>query len=105
MKEVLYTEEAEEFARGLPRIARAKLVATVAILERQGFLNKPLAEKVEGHENLFAITIHTRENPRVFYAYDAGTVVWLLNGYYKKSMRIPEREIAKAEAVKRRLGL
>jgi len=105
MKEVLYTEEAESFARSLPRISRAKLIATAEILGRQGFLNKPLAEKVEGYENLFAITIHTGDNPRVFYAYDAGTVVWLLNGYYKKRKKIPEREIAKAELIKRRLGL
>jgi len=105
MKEVLYTEEAESFARGLPRVSRAKLVATAEILGRQGYLNKPLAEKVEGHDNLFAITIHTGDNPRVFYAYDAGTVVWLLNGYNKKKMRIPKGEIAKAESIKRRLGL
>ena len=59
-KEVLYTEEAEAFVEGLPRLSKAKLLATPDVLERQGYLNKPLAEKVEGQENLFSITIQYR---------------------------------------------
>ena len=104
-KEVLYTEEAEAFVEGLPRLPKAKLLATVDILERQGYLNKPLAEKVEGQENLFSITIHTSDNPRVFYAYDDGAVIWLLHGYYKKKNKIPLAELNKALAIKRRMGL
>jgi len=104
-KEVLYTEEAEAFADGLPRISKAKLVAITDLLETQGRLNKPHGEKVEGQENLYAITIHTQDNPRVFYAYDDGTVIWLLHGYNKKSQKIPQRELNKALEIKRRLGL
>ena len=104
-KEVLYTEEAEAFVEELPRLSKTKLLATADILERQGYLNKPLAEKVEGQGNLFSITIHTSDNPRVFYAYDDGTVIWLLHGYYKKKNKIPLAELNKALAIKRRMGL
>ena len=104
-KEVLYTEEAEAFAKDLPRHSRVKLVAITSLLETQGWLNKPHAEKVEGQENLYAITIHTRDNPRVFYAYDAGTIVWLLSGYYKKTPKIPLRKLDRAVEIKRKLGL
>ena len=104
-KEVLYTEEAEVFVKELPRLSKAKFLAITDILERQGYLNKPLAEKVEGQDNLFSITIHTSDNPRVFYAYDDGTVIWLLHGYYKKKNKIPLAESNKALAIKRRMGL
>lgn len=104
-KEVLFTEEAAAFVEGLSRVSKVKLLATTDILERQGYLNKPLAEKVEGQTNLFSITIHTSDNPRVFYAYDDGTVIWLLHGYYKKKNKIPLAELNKALAIKRRIGL
>ena len=109
-KEVLYTEEAEAFAKDLPRLSKVKLVAITSLLETQGRLNKPHAEKVEGQENLYAITIRTRDNPRVFYAYDTGTIdtgtiVWLLSGYYKKTQKIPQRELNRALEIRRKLGL
>ena len=104
-KEVLYTEEAEAFAKDLPRLSKVKLVAITSLLEIQGRLNKPHAEKIEGQENLYAITIHTRDNPRVFYAYDTGTIVWLLSGYYKKTQKIPQRELNRALEIRRKLGL
>ena len=105
VKEVLYTEEAEAFVGVLPRLSKGKFLATKDILERQGYLNKPLAEKVEGQENLFSITIHTSDNPRVFYAYDDGAVIWLLHGYNKKKNKIPLAELNKALAIRRRIGL
>ena len=104
-KEVLYTEEAEAFVEDLPRLSKVKLVAITSLLETQGRLNKPHAEKVEGRENLYAITIYARDNPRVFYAYDTGTIVWLLSGYYKKTPKIPQRELNRALEIMGKLGL
>ena len=44
-------------------------------------------------------------NARFFYAYDDGTAVWILNGYEKKTERIPKRELKRAKQLKRKYGL
>ena len=40
-----------------------------------------------------------------FYCYDDGTAVWILNGYEKKSAKIPLQEIRQARNLKRKYGL
>ena len=37
--------------------------------------------------------------------YDDGTAVWILNGYEKKTERIPKRELKRAKQLKRKYGL
>ena len=39
-----------------------------------------------------------------FYAYDDGTAIWILNGYEKKTERIPRRELRRARQLKRKYG-
>ena len=46
-------------------MSRKKLAREVALLEVQGFLRAPMAEKVS--ENLFAMRIMTAGNERFFY--------------------------------------
>jgi len=75
------------------------------MLKRNGRLASPYGEKVEGEENLFAIRIRKGGNARFFYAYDDGTAVWILNGYEKKTDRIPKRELKRARQLKRKYGL
>lgn len=68
-------------------MSRKKLAREVALLEAQGFLRAPMAEKVS--ENLFAMRIMTAGNERFFYCYDDGTTIYVLSGYTKKTMKIP----------------
>lgn len=103
MKRVVFTEEAEMFAESLDEISRKKLAREVALLEAQGFLRAPMAEKVS--ENLFAMRIMTAGNERFFYCYDDGTTIYVLSGYTKKTMKIPKTELNHALAVKKGLGL
>ena len=55
--------------------------------------------------DLYAIRIRKGGNARFFYCYDDGTAVWILNGYEKKSERIPLRELQQAKRLKRKYGL
>ena len=75
------------------------------VLARDGRLEYPWGEKVEGDANLFAIRIRKGGNARFFYAYDDGTAIWILNGYEKKTERIPRRELRRARQLKRKYGL
>lgn len=69
-------------------MSRKKLAREVALLEAQGFLRAPMAEKVS--VNLFAMRIMTAGNERFFYCYDDGNTIYVLSGYTKKPMKIPE---------------
>ena len=65
----------------------------------------PLGEKIEAEENLFAIRVMTGGNYRFFYCYDTGTIIYVLNGYQKKSRLIPKRELKRAKQIRKELGL
>jgi len=77
----------------------------VEVLAQEGRLVAPYGEKVSGYTNLFAIRVTRGQNVRFFYAYDDGIRIYILNGYEKKSRTIPERELRKAIAIKKELGL
>ena len=47
----------------------------------------------------------TGGNYRFFYCYDTGTIIYVLNGYQKKSRLIPKRELKRAKQIRKELGL
>ena len=104
-KEVIYTDEAFDAESQMNEAEKTEFNHLVQLLEENGRLEAPFAEKVAGVENLFAIRIRKGGNFREFYAYDDGTAVWLLNGYEKKTPDIPQRELRKARKLKRKYGL
>ena len=92
-------------ANALRRKRGAEYRRLRVMLARDGRLEYPWGEKVEGDANLFAIRIRKGGNARFFYAYDDGTAIWILNGYEKKTERIPRRELRRARQLKRKYGL
>ena len=104
-KTVIQTDQAREFMETMDPLSQRKYAAILHLLAEQGFLRAPRAEKVEGQQNLFAFRILTDGNYRYFYCYDAGTIVYVLSGYSKKSNDIPRREINRALQIRKDLGL
>ena len=104
-KSVIQTDQAREFSETMDERFRRKYAALLQLLEEQGFLRAPHAEKVAGQENLFALRVMTQGNYRYFYCYDTGTIVFVLSGYSKKSNEIPRREVARAVQIRKELGL
>ena len=104
-KQVVITEQAEAFITSLDAASFKRFVAAKTVLEETGFLHYPLAEKIEGAKNLFAIRIMTDANARFFYCYDDGAFVYILHGYMKKSAKIPKAELKHAMEIKKGLGL
>ena len=105
MKEIIETDECHEFRALLTEEESTEYRRIRFILKRDGRLEYPWGEKVEGEENLFAIRIRKGGNARFFYAYDDGTAVWILNGYEKKTDNIPRRELRRARQLKRKYDL
>ena len=105
MKEIIETDECREFRAFLTDEESAEYSRIRFMLNRDGRLEYPWGEKVEGETNLFAIRIRKGGNARFFYAYDDGTAVWILNGYEKKTENRPRRELKRARQLKRKYGL
>jgi len=105
MKEIIETDECHAFRALLTEEESAEYRRIRFMLHMDGRLENPWGEKVEGEENLFAIRIRKGGNARFFYAYDDGTAVWILNGYEKKTDKIPRRELRRARQLKRKYDL
>jgi len=104
-KRVVRTEEAIEAIALMSADEEAEFLRLSYILQETGRIEFPYGEKIEGEENLFAMRIRKGGNFREFYAYDDGACIWLLNGYEKKTERIPLRELKRARNLKRKYGL
>ena len=104
-KTVVFTDDVIGFLSGLPERVVNQFVRIRDILGRDGRLVAPFGEKVSGYANLFAIRITHGANVRFFYCYDAGDTIYVIHGYEKKGNKIPHRELEKALAIKKELGL
>ena len=102
-KQIYETDEVKAFAAGMSSVSRRKYAFAKQVLADMGYLRAPIAEKVEGQENLFAIRILSDGNERFFYCYDDGTLIVILHGYAKTTNKIPPRELATAIRVKNEL--
>ena len=71
---------------------KKELNGIVFLLERDGTLAYPYAEKIQG-EDLFAIRIIQAGNIRIFYVYGLENRVYAIHGYVKKTKEIPQREM------------
>ena len=105
MKDIVETDESRDFHVTMNDEEKEEYDFIYWMLKKNGRLESPYGEKVEGEANLFAIRIRKGGNARFFYAYDDGTAVWILNGYEKKTASIPKRELKRARRLKRKYGL
>ena len=102
-KEIYETDEVKAFAAGMSPVSKRKYALAKQKLAIDGFLRYPLAEKVIGYDNLFAIRILSNGNERMFYFYAIEDIVAIVHAYRKRTGRIPASELEKALAVKTKL--
>ena len=103
-KQIAFSKESLDFFACLPKPIRRQFKMICQKLETDGFLVAPFAEKVEGYRNLFAIRIISRSNIRCFYCYVVDSErIWILNGYEKKTQKIPQKELQRALSIRKRL--
>ena len=94
-KDIIETPESRAFAETMNAEETKEYNHLLFLLRDAGRLAYPDAEKVES--GLFALRIRVGGNARFFYCYDDGSAVWMLNGYEKKTEKIPVREIRQAK--------
>ena len=103
-KQVVLTSQASEFIFSQPVAVAGEFLAAIKALENYGNLGMPRAKKID--KNLFEIRVKVARNQyREFYCYAVGNIIYVLNGFVKKTQKTPLAEIRKAKAIKRGLGL
>lgn len=87
----------KDFLDGLDVKARAKVVAFIKLLAQEGHgLRRPYTDTVRGKVRELRIPYRTNQY-RVLYFFFLKDFIVLLHGFTKKTQRIPEREIKRAE--------
>jgi len=102
-KQIIETTECRAFADTMNEAEAREYAHLLYDLSETGRLAYPDAEVVE--KGLFALRVRVGGNARFFYCYDDGEAVWVLNGYEKKTEKIPLREKKQAKRLKRKYGL
>jgi hypothetical protein len=88
----------EEFLVGLPVQHKAKALALIKMLEREGpSLPFPYSSQVRGKLRELR-TQQGKDKLRILYFGDANRVLVLLHGIVKRSAKLPEEDIRTAEA-------
>jgi len=100
-KRVIQLPDVIEFARGMSIASQKQYYASLDVLESNGRLSAPRAEKVDGVDNMFAIRVMTKGNERFFYCYEEADAIYVLHGYAKKKKKIPPAELRKALGIRK----
>lgn len=102
--EVVYMEEVKNFLDSLPTLARNKIIYNVGKVQR-GFSNSELFKKLDGGSDLWEFrTLYDGIQYRLLAFWDAETrrMVVVTHGFIKKTWKVPSKEIARAEALRKK---
>ena len=102
--EVVYMQEAKEFLKTLPVAARRKIFYNVLKIEG-GVKDSELFKKLEGKADLWELrTLFDGIQYRLLAFWDAEEkrIVVATHGFVKKAWKVPAKEIARAEALRKK---
>jgi phage-related protein len=98
---VAYKHYFEEFLVKQPVKVQNKIYKILEIIEFQQFVPVKYLEHIEDTEGLYETKYSLGSNIwRVFFFFDEGRLVILLNGFQKKSQKTPKSEISLALRLK-----
>lgn len=97
---VFYKDHFDDFFEALSDKVKDKIdrvLFMMTILER---VPTKFFKRVEGKKGLFEIRVEYESNIyRIFCCFDKGNLIVLLNGFQKKTQKIPPKELNKAEKI------
>ena len=101
---VVYMQEAKDFLKTLPVAARKKIFYNVLKIEG-GVKDSELLKKLEGKSDLWELrTLFDGIQYRLLAFWDAEEkrIVVATHGFVKKTWKVPSKEIARAEALRKK---
>ena len=103
-KQIVITAQAQEFIMAQPLPVINRFMSLIKVVETDGRLGMPDAKKID--DVLFEMRVKSEGNQyRAFYCYAINDIVYILNGFVKKTQKTPVQEIRKAKKIMKGLGL
>ena len=102
--EVVYMEEATEFVLSLPIHAQEKILYNVRKI-KGGLKDSELFKKLDGSDGIWEFrTLYNRLQYRLLAFWDEqeNRLVVATHGFVKKTWKVPAKEIARAEALRKK---
>jgi phage-related protein len=86
-----------EYIKGLPKKERAKIEKYIEFLrEHEGVLDEPLSKHIKGKIRELRVGFASQHH-RILYFTFVGQTIILLHAFLKKTAKIPQNEIERAE--------
>ena len=81
---------------------RDKINFVLKMVETQQIIPKKFFRFIEGSDGIYEIRVEIESNIyRIFCCLDGGAVVVLFHGFQKKTQKTPQKEIKRAEVIKK----
>ena len=102
IREVIYYEDYYlDFFNAQKEDVKKKFNWTLQLISTQDRISEKFFKHITGSNGLFEVRVEVGSDIfRVFSFFDKGNLVVLVNGFQKKSQKIPKAEIEKAEKLK-----
>ena len=98
----LFKNYYKEFYVAQTQIVRDKINYVLKMVETQRIVPKKFFRIIEGSDGIYEIKVEMESNIyRIFCCMDEGAVVVLFHGFQKKTQKTPQKEIKRAEAIKK----
>ena len=92
----------KEFYVAQTQTVRDKINFVLKLVETQRIIPKKFFRIIEGSDGIYEIKVEIESNVyRIFCCMDGGAVVVLFHGFQKKTQKTPQKEIKRAEAIKK----
>lgn len=99
----VYGKEFWDFYNSQRPEVQDKIDWVIGLVRALRIIPEKYFKHLEGTEGLFEIRVRVGSDTfRIFCFFDEGKLIILLNGFHKKSLKTPYKEIAKAELLKQR---
>lgn len=98
----LYKNYFKDFYVEQTKTVRDKINYVLKLVETQRIIPKKFFKQIEGSDGVYEIRIEIESNIyRIFCCMDGGAIVVLFHAFQKKSQKTPQREIKRAETLKK----
>ena len=98
----LFKSYFKDFYVAQTQTVRDKINFVLKLVETQWMIPKKFFKIIEGSDGIYEIRVELESNIyRIFCCMDDGAVVVLFHGFQKKTQKTPQKEIKRAEAIKK----
>ena len=99
---ILFKDYFTEFYKAQAFSVRNKINYVLKIVETQRIVPQKFFRYIEGSDGIYEIRVEFESNIyRIFCCMDEGALVVLFHGFQKKTQKTPQKEIKRAESIKK----